>query len=137
MLVRHFMVNLGTYLYNNTANALFVRSAYPTRNVPNYVLNSGQNASDPNTPSTKFMEKGDFLRWSNLTIGYTLDSEMANQIGFSSMRVYLNANNLATFTDYTGFDPEVSISKEEQEFHQLEWIIFHTLEREHLLLELT
>ena len=57
------------------------------------------------------MEKGDFLRWSNLTIGYTLDSEMANQIGFSSMRVYLNANNLATFTDYTGFDPEVSISK--------------------------
>lgn len=106
-----FYGQFGHYLYNNTANALFVRSAYPTRNVPNYVLNSGQNASDPNTPSTKFMEKGDFLRWSNLTIGYTLDSEMANQIGFSSMRVYLNANNLATFTDYTGFDPEVSISK--------------------------
>ncbi len=41
---------------------------YPTRNVPNYVLNSGQNASDPNTPSTKFMEKGDFLRWSNLLL---------------------------------------------------------------------
>lgn len=106
-----FYGQFGHYLYNNTANAIYVRSAYPTRNVPKYVLDSGQSNSDPNTPSTKFMEKGDFLRWSNLSIGYTFDSATANQIGASSARVYLNANNLATFTDYTGFDPEVSISK--------------------------
>ena len=106
-----FYGQFGHYLYSNTANALYVRSAYPTRNIPKYVLDGGQSAADPNTPSTKFMEKGDFLRWSNLTIGYTFDSSVAEQIGASNFRVYLNANNLATFTNYTGFDPEVTIDK--------------------------
>lgn len=106
-----FYGQFGHYLYSNTANALYVRSAYPTRNVPKYVLDSGQSSADPNTPSTKFMEKGDFLRWSNLTIGYTFDQSVANQIGADNLRLYVNANNLATFTDYTGFDPEVSIDK--------------------------
>ena len=106
-----FYGQFGHYIYNNTANAYFFRGAFPTRNLPLSVLESGQSAADPNTPSTKFMEKGDFLRWSNLTIGYTFDSTFADQIGASNLRVYLNANNLATFTNYTGFDPEVTIDK--------------------------
>ena len=106
-----FYGQFGHYIYNNTANAYFFRGAFPTRNLPLSIIESGQSAADPNTPSTKFLEKGDFLRWSNLTIGYTFDSNIAERINASSLRVYLNANNLATFTNYSGFDPEVAIDK--------------------------
>lgn len=101
----------GHYLYNNTANAYFFRSAFPVRNLPESVIQSGQNSADPNSPSTKFLEKGDFLRWSNLSIGYTLSDSFKNSIRASNARIYLNINNLATFTDYSGFDPEVDIDK--------------------------
>ena len=100
----------GHYLYNNTANALFFRGAYETRNIPASVISSGQAVADPNSPSTKFLEKGDFIRWSSLNIGYDLKSVL-NVSGIGSARIYINADNLATFTNYSGFDPEVSIDK--------------------------
>ena len=100
----------GHYLYNNTANALFFRGAYETRNIPASVISSGQAVADPNSPSTKFLEKGDFIRWSSLNIGYDLNSVL-NVSGIGSARIYINADNLATFTNYSGFDPEVSIDK--------------------------
>ncbi len=106
-----FYGQFGHYIYNNTANAYFFRGAFPTRNLPLSIIESGQSAADPNTPSTKFLEKGDFLRWSNLTIGYTFDSAVSEKINASNLRVYFNANNLAAFTNYTGFDPEVTIDK--------------------------
>ena len=101
----------GHYIYNNTANAYFFRGAYETRNVPASVISSGQAIADPNSPSTKFLEKGDFLRWSSLNIGYDLGDSILSSFGVTNARVYLNADNLATFTDYTGFDPEVAIDK--------------------------
>ncbi len=101
----------GHYVYNNTANAYFFRGAYETRNVPATVISSGQAIADPNSPSTKFLEKGDFLRWSSLNIGYDLGDSILSSFGVTNARVYLNADNLATFTDYTGFDPEVAIDK--------------------------
>ena len=106
-----FYGQFGHYLYNNTANAYFFRGAYETRNIPLSVINSGQAVADPNSPSTKFLEKGDFLRWSNLTVGYTFEKQFLNSVGLTNARVYFNANNLATFTNYSGFDPEVAVDK--------------------------
>jgi len=101
----------GQYIYNNTANGYYVRSVYPGRNITYEAATSGQNGSDPNTPSTKFLEKGDFLRWDNLTVGYNFKSDLLEKIKATSARFYINLNNLAVFTDYTGFDPEVDTNK--------------------------
>ena len=101
---------LGHYIYNNTANAYFFRGAYETRNIPASVISSGQAVADPNSPSTKFLEKGDFIRWSSLNIGYDISNAL-NVSRISSARIYLNADNLATFTNYSGFDPEVATDK--------------------------
>jgi iron complex outermembrane receptor protein len=101
----------GHYIYNNTANAYYFRGVYPSRNIPIDVINAGQAIADPNSPSTKFLEKGDFLRWANLTIGYSFSGNFLEKINASSARISLTGNNLATFTDYTGFDPEVDIDK--------------------------
>jgi len=65
---------------------------------------------DPNQNarvSTRYVEDGSYLRIKNVTLGYTLPHAFTERIKFSSVRVYASCINLATFTNYTGFDPEV------------------------------
>ncbi|MEE1944662.1 TonB-dependent receptor [Pedobacter sp. KR3-3] len=55
------------------------------------------------------IENGSFLRITNITLGYTLPSEMLKKTGFiSRLRVYATVNNLYTFTNYSGYDPEAN-----------------------------
>ncbi len=58
--------------------------------------------------STYFLEKGDFFRINNLTIGYTLPIKTLSVIKMQSLRVYAAVQNLATFTNYSGFTPELT-----------------------------
>jgi TonB-linked SusC/RagA family outer membrane protein len=58
--------------------------------------------------STYFLEKGDFFRINNLTLGYTLPGSILSKIKMQSLRVYVTAQNVATFTGYSGFTPEIS-----------------------------
>ncbi|HUH29042.1 TonB-dependent receptor [Gelidibacter sp.] len=58
--------------------------------------------------SSRFIEDGSYLRFKNVTLGYSLDAEALRKTFFSSIRVYLSAQNLFTFTNYTGLDPEVN-----------------------------
>lgn len=53
------------------------------------------------------VEDGSFLRFSNLTIGYTFPQKWSRKIGISQLRIYGTANNIYTWTKYTGYDPEV------------------------------
>jgi TonB-dependent starch-binding outer membrane protein SusC len=67
--------------------------------------------SDPNLNtriSDRFVEDGSFLRLKNLVIGYTLPASLAPRLGYRTLRVYVQGQNLATLTRYSGFDPEVS-----------------------------
>lgn len=59
-------------------------------------------------PSTYFVEDGSFLRLKNLQIGYTLPSIATDKFGASSLRIYVQATNLFTITEYNGFDPEIN-----------------------------
>lgn len=101
----------GHYIYNNTANALFFKGAFPVRNIPLSVATSTQNTGDPNSPSTKYLEKGDFLRMGNITLGYTFSGGIFEKAKIKSARFYVNAQNLLLFTNYSGFDPEVDTYK--------------------------
>jgi TonB-linked SusC/RagA family outer membrane protein len=64
---------------------------------------------DPNgnytTASDFFLEDGSYLRLKNVTIGYTFPKSLLRS---TKIRIYVSAENLLTFTNYTGFDPEVS-----------------------------
>jgi hypothetical protein len=54
------------------------------------------------------MEDGSYLRVKNISLGYTLPSALMNRLPVNTMRIYVSAQNLFTFTDYSGYDPEVS-----------------------------
>jgi TonB-linked SusC/RagA family outer membrane protein len=61
-------------------------------------------------PHSWAMEDGSFLRINNVTIGHTFNSSKLAKLKISKIRFYLTGNNLAVFTKYTGYDPEVSVS---------------------------
>lgn len=100
----------GHYIYNNTTNAYFFKGAFlGGRNTTQEAATSPQAQSDPNSSSTKYLEKGDFLRMGNLTFGYTINSLEKYKI--KSARLFVNASNLFIITSYSGSDPEVDTDK--------------------------
>lgn len=99
--------SVGNDVYNNTANAIFIKAPLDkSSNVTKEVLNSEESPANPNAFSSRFVEDGSFLRFSNLTLGYTFDTGNINWL--SQARVYVTGNNLFVITDYSGYDPEVS-----------------------------
>ncbi len=57
------------------------------------------------------IEDGSFIRINNITVGYNFPVKTLVKLGVSRLRLYATANNLAVITKYTGYDPEVSVSK--------------------------
>lgn len=65
---------------------------------------------DPNSNrrvSTRFIEDGSFIRLKNVSLGYTFPKDWMRAIQVSNIRVYLSAQNVYTWTDYSGYDPEI------------------------------
>lgn len=59
--------------------------------------------------SDVFIEDGSFVRFKNVTLGYTIPALLSNKLTFlRNARVYLSANNFVTLTKYSGYDPEVN-----------------------------
>ena len=58
--------------------------------------------------SSRVIEDGSFLRLKNVSLGYTIPSRQLRKAGISSLRLYVSADNIWTWTNYSGPDPEVS-----------------------------
>ncbi len=101
----------GHYLYNNTANTVLPIGNLGTRNVAKSIINNDvqESISNPITPSTRFLEKGNYLKMANATLSYSLGN-----IGsyFRNATISLTGQNLFILTNYTGFDPEVNTDKQ-------------------------
>jgi TonB-dependent starch-binding outer membrane protein SusC len=104
-----FNGTFGGYLYSNTANAFFTRGALENgRNVTKNVISDAEGKSNAPDVSTRFLEKGDFVRLSNLSLGYNIKTGIA---AISGLRVFVTGQNILTFTKYSGQDPEVTTNK--------------------------
>jgi TonB-linked SusC/RagA family outer membrane protein len=115
-----FQFSIGNMVYNNTRafsegmNSIFgqaatVRDRWTTSNtdtdIPRAVF------GDPNNNrrvSDRFLEDASYVRLKNLTLGYTLPKSVLKKVGLNNARIYVTGQNLLTFTNYSGFDPEVS-----------------------------
>jgi len=101
----------GNYIYSNTANAFFTRGSFANgRNVTKDVLNSKEGPLNTPEVSTRFLEKGDFVRLQNLSLGYRLP--LSGSKIFSSVKFSVTGQNLLTITKYSGQDPEVNTNKQ-------------------------
>ncbi|GHT14921.1 SusC/RagA family TonB-linked outer membrane protein [Bacteroidia bacterium] len=90
------VLNVKRVYYENTVSLPF--------NLLSSVLD--KNLNDAAVFSDYYLEKGDYLKLTNVTLGYTLN--LKNKVPYiSAVRVYATGSNLYTFTGYTGVDPEV------------------------------
>ncbi|SKC12649.1 SusC/RagA family TonB-linked outer membrane protein [Dyadobacter psychrophilus] len=58
-------------------------------------------------PSSYWIEDGSFFRIRNVQLGYNFTSQTLKSLRLKSLRLYVNAQNLKTFTNSTGFTPEI------------------------------
>ena len=58
--------------------------------------------------SSRFVEDGSYIRLKNIAVGYNLPSDVVEKMGLDNLRISLSAQNLLTFTNYSGLDPEVN-----------------------------
>lgn len=58
--------------------------------------------------SSRYVEDGGYVRLKNVTLAYNIPSSILSKLKIRSARIYATGINLATFTDYTGWDPEVN-----------------------------
>lgn len=58
-------------------------------------------------PSSRYLEDGSFLRLRNVTLSYTIPSNIIKKIKLNGAKVYISGDNLLTFTGFSGIDPEV------------------------------
>ncbi len=65
-------------------------------------------ANDNDLFSDYFIEDGSYVRIKTIQLGYTFPVEKIQSFGMSKLRVYASVNNLHTFTDYRGYDPNIS-----------------------------
>lgn len=110
---------LTTYMYGAFGHSIYNNTLNTTLNVGN--IETGQNIAEsifqnpvkespanPVEPSSRYIEKGDYLKMGNATLSYN-----AGSIGkaFKQTRFYITGQNLFTITNYSGFDPEINIDK--------------------------
>lgn len=102
----------GHYIYNNTANAVLSFNNLGKRNLSVRELETakavGEKPVNPTSASSRYLEKGDFLKMANATLSYAVGNVGKSLKG---MNVFITAQNLFVLTDYSGFDPEVNTSK--------------------------
>ncbi|HLO82039.1 MAG TPA: TonB-dependent receptor [Chitinophagaceae bacterium] len=116
-----FFFSGGNYVYNgskaglrdnrnwNSAKEVLTRwqKAGDVTNIPKIIF--GDNVSNGSAlVLSENVEKGDFIKARNISIGYTMPKAVTDRMGINSIRFYGGVQNAFTITKYTGFDPETS-----------------------------
>jgi TonB-linked SusC/RagA family outer membrane protein len=106
---REYTDAFGTFEDNNTINALdrFIPGVNENTNHPRATFDDLNNNR---RSSSRFVEDGSYVRIKNLVLGYNVPASWASRMGSQNLRIYVQAQNLHTWTNYSGFDPEVNFN---------------------------
>ncbi len=58
--------------------------------------------------SSRWLQDASFLRIQNITLAYNFQEKLLSKVGFTELQLYINAENVYTFTNYTGYSPDIS-----------------------------
>jgi len=75
--------------------------------VPRLYYYNGDYLYKTGNSNSMFVEKGNFVKISNIILGYTLPKNICSRIGVENLRLYVQGQELFTFTKYKGIDPEM------------------------------
>jgi TonB-linked SusC/RagA family outer membrane protein len=95
----------GIYEDNQTADQM---NSWTPENTDTDVPEARFYQGNGNQASTRYIYDGSYLRLRSMTLGYNLPSSVVNRLKMDRIRLYVSAMNLATITNYKGWDPEVN-----------------------------
>ena len=101
----------GHVIYNNTLNSVInVGSISNSKNIALSVFRDPvkESFANPLTASSRYLEKGNYLKMANTTLSYSFGDIGKSVKGLS---VYVTGQNLFVITKFSGFDPEVNVDK--------------------------
>ncbi|MCB0533264.1 MAG: TonB-dependent receptor [Lewinellaceae bacterium] len=112
MIMNRTRVDLMEQAFNNNGTDILGRWQSPENpgdgQTPKLRLNASNTVNNPSVASTRWVEKGDFLRLANVAIGYTMPKTLTRRANIESLRIFVQAQNLLTITGYSGLDPETN-----------------------------
>jgi TonB-linked SusC/RagA family outer membrane protein len=112
-----FQGSVGNDIYN--ATRVDLEGMFDSKNQSTAVLNrwtpENTNTDMPRAGninnvrnSTRFVEDGSYLRLKAVTLSYNFSPDFLQKAGINKLSLYTTGQNLLTFTNYSGFDPEVN-----------------------------
>lgn len=85
-------------------------SENPNTDIPRMYINNNAQVNQSGEATSRFVEKGDFLRIQNIVLGYSLPKSILDKVssvGFTKVKAFAQVQNAMTFTKYSGLDPEL------------------------------
>ncbi len=92
-----------SYRYKNSWT-----SSNPGATLPKLTNNPAQHYS---SASTDYIEDGSYLRLKNIQFGYNFPKAVTSKLNIGSLRLFVQAKNLITWTNYSGLDPEINLQR--------------------------
>jgi TonB-dependent starch-binding outer membrane protein SusC len=112
-------------IYNNTATSVTnIAGIEQGRNIDKAAFDSKEGKASGVGASTRFLEKGDYLKMRNATVSYAV-----GDLGkLRNLNFFISGSNLFVITKFTGFDPEVNIDKSNNSYpsRSIEYIPYPT-----------
>lgn len=100
------IANSGFALYNQTKDQL--NRWYEVGDEADYPVLSP--TVENTNPSSRWIVDASYIRLKTVTLSYSLPDDLVSRLGMRQVSVYIGGQNLLTFTDYPGYDPDVSYS---------------------------
>jgi TonB-dependent starch-binding outer membrane protein SusC len=100
------MGSLGSNVFAGSLNNAW-NGEGSTNGNPRFINDAGDANNNLKSSNSWFIEDGDYFRINNLQLGYTLPNSWLAKVNLSSLRVFVNLQNIATFTKYKGLNPEI------------------------------
>ena len=110
--MRVFVGGVSTRVLNDSWTPTNQNAKLPALGVPAYrnvKSTSGLTSFTSSTSNSYYVEDGSYLRAKTLQLSYTLPKDLVNKAKLSNVRVYIQAQNLFTITNYSGSDPDIQL----------------------------
>lgn len=102
------ILNINLLTFTDRQSISLVKEAWTPENPSNTYPRVRSEGGGVIVMNDRIVEDASFVRLQNVTVGFSLPKKTAEKIGLSALRIYASGNNLYTFTNYTGFNPDTS-----------------------------
>ncbi|MEM8565729.1 MAG: TonB-dependent receptor [Bacteroidota bacterium] len=105
---QQFQIEQNSHVANFSTNLLnaFDPVNNPNSNFPRLNPNDASENWNSRPTSDRYLEKGDFVKFANIEIGYRIPKSVLEKAGISNARIYVSTQNPFIITGYSGIDPE-------------------------------